>query len=74
MDSKQFYRRLNEAKIQSRPFFKPIHTMPMFQRCDHSDLSGAQWLWERGVNLPSSVGLTDQDIDRVIQTIRKLAK
>lgn len=70
MDSKQFYRRLNEQNIQSRPFFKPIHTMPMFEQCDRTDLSGAQWLWERGVNLPSSVGLTDQDLDRVIQTIR----
>lgn len=74
MDSKQFYRKLIEQNIQSRPFFKPIHTMPMFQKCDSTDLSGANWLWERGVNIPSSVGLTDQELDRVIQTIRRLRK
>ncbi len=73
MSSRELIKSLNSARIDARPFWKPIHTMPMYQGCDATDLSNSLWLWERGLNLPSSVGLTKSQQDRVIQGIRNAA-
>ena len=74
MNSRELMKRLNAARIDARPFWKPIHTMPMYQGCDATDLSNSMWLWERGLNLPSSVGLTEAQQSRVIGEIRSTSE
>lgn len=61
--------RLRRENIQARPFWKPIHLMPMFKGADSTDLTQSLWLWERGLNLPCSVGLTPEEQGRVIETV-----
>jgi perosamine synthetase len=63
--------RLRQQGIDSRPFFYPIHTMPPYA----SDLRRpvAEEISRRGINLPSAVTLTEEDIQRVAEALRVLA-
>lgn len=60
---------LAKNKIESRPFFTPIHKMPPYKNCRHGDLSITEELAKKGLNLPSSVGLTKEEIQKVYKTI-----
>lgn len=62
--------KLNEEKIEARPFFMPIHDMPPYKDCKHGDLSVTKELYELGINLPSSVGLKKEDIEAVCNIIK----
>jgi perosamine synthetase len=66
--------RLNQEKIEARPFFMPIHDMPPYKDCTHGDLSVTKDLYARGINLPSSVGLKKEDIEKVCEIIRNSKK
>ncbi|MCC6240698.1 MAG: LegC family aminotransferase [Phycisphaerales bacterium] len=48
---------LNEAKIQSRPIWQPMHKLPMYDKCPRMDLSTTDNLSGRIINVPSSAGL-----------------
>ena len=64
--------RLREAGIETRPFFYPVHTLPMYNT--GQSLPIAENLGRRGINLPSSATLTPEDIDFVCETLRGLVK
>ncbi len=53
---------LIEKKIQVRPAWCLMNTLPMFKECQTSQLSNSTWLEERIINIPSSVRtvLTDK--------------
>ncbi|MBU4224664.1 MAG: DegT/DnrJ/EryC1/StrS family aminotransferase [Chloroflexi bacterium] len=63
--------RLRQQNIDSRPFFYPIHVQPPYQ-ADIS-LPVAEDLSRRGINLPSAVTLSEENIQRIVQAIRNLA-
>ncbi|MCO5249198.1 MAG: LegC family aminotransferase [Chitinophagales bacterium] len=50
-----FLTELNEAGVMSRPIWTLMTKLPMYQNCEHGELSQSLWLEERIVNLPSSV-------------------
>jgi pyridoxal phosphate-dependent aminotransferase EpsN len=64
---------LEEENIESRPLWKPLHLQPVFEGCEYygSGLSGS--LFERGLCLPSSSSMTDEDLDRVIRAVGSCA-
>ncbi|AZR73888.1 hypothetical protein BBF96_11110 [Anoxybacter fermentans] len=68
INSKTLLEKLNLRGVMARPFFKPLHHMPMFRKYD-ADIHVADWLWERGLNLPCSVGITLEEIQQVVDTI-----
>jgi perosamine synthetase len=45
----------NAASVMTRPVWRLMHRLAMFQDCQHDGLANSQWLEERVVNLPSSV-------------------
>lgn len=61
--------KLKENGIQSRPFFMPVHKMPPYSNCRHGDMKVTIELSEKGINLPSSVSLTKEDIERICNVI-----
>jgi perosamine synthetase len=63
---------LKERGVDTRPFFRAIHTMPSHAR--ELSLPVAERLAATGINLPSSVKLTEEQIDYVCQQIAALAK
>ena len=48
---------LNEAHLQCRPIWRPMHTLPMYTSCPRMDLSVTESLAARVINLPSSANL-----------------
>jgi perosamine synthetase len=68
-------RRLDEAGIETRPFFYPLHTLPMYQELNEGkQFPVAEDLARRGVNLPSSAVLTRQDVAYVCERLRGLRR
>lgn len=59
---------LNGAGIETRPFFYPIHMLPMYNK-NKVTLPVAEELGFRGINLPSGVALTEDDISRVAHAV-----
>jgi len=62
--------KLREAGIETRPFFYPVHTLPMYNT--GQSLPTAEELGRRGLNLPSSATLTPEQIDFVCDTLLSL--
>lgn len=53
----QFLEETNNAGVMTRPVWQLMNRLPMFRDCQYGDLSNAEWLEERVVNIPSSVRL-----------------
>lgn len=47
----------NEHGVMSRPIWNLLPGLPMYRNCQTDSLKAARWLWERVVNIPSSVRL-----------------
>lgn len=62
--------KLKEDGIDTRPFFYPMHTQPPYaeNRCS---LPIAEDLAKRGINLPSSPLLKEQEIEYIVQSLLK---
>lgn len=52
-----FLEETNDAGVITRPVWQLMNRLPMFSSCQCGDLSNAEWLEARVVNLPSSVRL-----------------
>jgi len=57
--------------IQSRPVWKLIPSLPMYADCPADSLPNAKAIYESCLNLPSSIGLNNSDIDYVASTVRR---
>ncbi len=53
----QFLEETNDAGVMTRPIWQLMNRLPMFKDCECGDLSNAEWLEARVVNIPSSVRL-----------------
>lgn len=63
---------LEQENIESRPLWKPMHMQPVFSSC-HAFLNGiSEDLFNRGLCLPSGSNLTQSDLNRVIEIIKKI--
>ncbi|MUT64766.1 aminotransferase class I/II-fold pyridoxal phosphate-dependent enzyme [Paenibacillus sp. NEAU-GSW1] len=65
--------RLNEANIEARPVWKPMHLQPLLRQYAYyrhsSEESVSDSLFEEGICLPSGSSLTQDEQDRVIDVI-----
>jgi perosamine synthetase len=50
-----FLNESNSQKVMTRPVWKLMNKLPMHKDFQHADLSNAEWLEKRIVNIPSSV-------------------
>jgi len=60
---------LEEANIESRPLWKPMHLQPVFDSCPYYGEKVSETLFDRGLCLPSGSSLTEDDLERVIEVI-----
>jgi len=63
---------LEEKGIETRPFFYPIHTMPIYKDSKSSNLSVAEEIARKGISLPSGVKLDKEEIEIVSNEIKAL--
>jgi len=68
LDRDRLAAHLAEQGIDTRPVFHPMHTLPPYRAAGPFPV--AENLARRGINLPSSVRLTDAQIQRVAGAIR----
>lgn len=67
---------LEDANIESRPIWKPMHLQPVFEGTKffttRSTSSVGEDLFNRGLCLPSGAGMDDLDLNRVISTVKSV--
>jgi perosamine synthetase len=68
-DREAFFSICKKNNIDSRPFFFPLSSLPMFEK--KKENSVAYDIYERGINLPSFYDITNEEINRVCEVIKK---
>jgi dTDP-4-amino-4,6-dideoxygalactose transaminase len=72
-DRKRVISGLNEAGIGARPLWHTLHDLPPYRECPNFEIEHAVRLYERGISLPSSVGLAPDQQQRCIDVVGTLA-
>ena len=60
---------LEQANIESRPLWKPMHLQPVFSSCPYYGGEISETLFNNGLCLPSGSSLTENDLERVVEII-----
>jgi perosamine synthetase len=68
-----FAQLLKEKGVDSRPFFYPAHVLPPYKK-DNIKFKNSEFISRRGLNLPSSTILKEEDIDFIVDTIKNLIR
>ena len=74
-NAKEAMQKLADKGIGCRPFFYPLNEQPVFKKLGISDdikRPVSARLYERGFYIPSGLGLSDADMDRVVKEVRSL--
>ncbi|HZC31261.1 MAG TPA: aminotransferase class I/II-fold pyridoxal phosphate-dependent enzyme, partial [Gaiellaceae bacterium] len=72
-ESRALMRGLLDAGIQVRPLWQPLHESPALRGAQAYRCETAERLHRRGLSLPCSVSLTENDQARVIDEVRRLS-
>ena len=72
-DSRQLLHALAEAQVQARPLWQPLHRSPAHRASAVGDYPVADRLYRDALSLPSSVGLSAVDQERVINVLTDAA-
>lgn len=72
IDRDELIKKLKDEGIESRPFFIPLHTMPPYKDYRQGNLEVTMDLAKRGINLPSSVGISKSEIEKVVSVIKSI--
>lgn len=75
ISAKKLIHALGEELIEARHVWKPMHLQPVFSDCPyfgHGNESVSDDLFSRGVCLPSGSNLTSDQVQRVIEVIRRI--
>jgi len=62
---------LEAENVESRPLWKPMHLQPVFQGYEIVGGSVAETLFRDGLCLPSGTAMTESDIERVADMVRR---
>jgi pyridoxal phosphate-dependent aminotransferase EpsN len=65
--------RLEENNVESRPLWKPMHMQPVFAGCRACGGEVCEQLFRHGLCLPSGTAMTEEDIEFVCDTIRRMS-
>ena len=62
---------LEKESIESRPIWKPMHMQPFFKKYDYIGEGKSEEIFKNGVCLPSDTKMTDEDLYRICDIIKK---
>jgi len=63
---------LEKDNIESRPIWKPMHMQPFFRKYDFVGEGISEKIFENGICLPSDTKMTEKDLNKIVNIIRKL--
>lgn len=69
MGSRELMRKAAGFNIQARPFWHPIHSLALYSDCHALGGVNAELLYARGLSLPCSVGLDEEQQEQVISLV-----
>jgi perosamine synthetase len=72
-DRESLMKIMQDKGIQTRPIWYLNHWQKPYQQYQAYRIEKASWLWERTLNLPCSANLTEEEILRVVDTLRSNA-
>jgi len=73
-DAAEFARRLVDQDVQTRPFFMGMHEQPVYREMgffQDGSFPVTERIYRRGLYLPSGQAITDEQIETVIQAVKK---
>lgn len=76
-DAEQAMRRLADLGVGTRPFFWPMHEQPVFRSMGlftDESCPVAERLARRGFYIPCGIGLSEQQMDRVLEAMVKVLR
>ena len=65
---------LESQNIESRPLWKPMHLQPLFEKYPYYGSGVAENLFKKGLCLPSSSNLTDEELKRITVAVTQIFK
>ena len=74
MNSRELMQHLAEGKIQSRPLWQPMHLSRAHSGNQVYHNGAAEEIFRDALSLPCSVGLSDRDLERVLELLVSLAR
>ena len=60
---------LNHNGVGARSFWHTVHDLPPYRSCQAFEVEHSVRLYERGVSLPSSVGMGLGDVERCVTAL-----
>ena len=67
--------KLNEANVEARPIWKPMHMQPLYKDNDFVSVSETpvgEDIFTRGLCLPSDIKMTESEQDIIIDIIKNM--
>ena len=74
MDSRALLRALEDEKVQTRPLWQPLHRSKAFADCGTFECPVADALNRDALSLPCSVGISEEDLQTVIDGVKNRSK
>lgn len=65
---------LKEKDIEARTFWKPVHLQKPYKHAQRSNMPVSERIWEEILTLPSSTGITDEELAYVVTTLKNILK
>jgi len=62
---------LRREGVGARPFWHPIHALPPYRSCQSLEIEHSVELYQRGISLPCSVGLKEEEMQRCIRALKQ---
>ena len=74
MSSRGLLRCLEQQKIQTRPLWQPLHQSKVYKSCQAYQVETADLVHRRALSLPCSAGLSNRDLERVVDAISRIPR
>ena len=77
LDAKAVMEKLSENKIGTRPFFYPMHRQPIFNKMGFFQTDShpnSERIAEQGFYIPSGIGISDEQIQKVANSLLEIIR
>lgn len=77
IDRAKFIEELKARGISTSVHFIPLHKHPFYRNSfgyEAKDFPNAEWVYERIISLPIYPGLTDDDVEQIVEEVSSIAK
>ena len=61
-----------DHKIQTRPIWKLMNSLPMFDKCEAYKIEQSNKIYQRTISIPCSTSISEEEMDRVINVLKNI--